>query len=83
MEFKYTKHQIARGTRPDDESFDKVFLIKQVSELRATYQVRMLTYMASQKGKKFIIQLPKEAKLHNSLKELRKNAPGVIKVERI
>lgn len=83
MEFKYTKHQTVRGTRPDDESFDKVFLIKNVTELRATYQVRMLTYMASKKGKKLVIQLPKGAKLHSSLKELKKSASNVIKVERV
>jgi hypothetical protein len=83
VEFKYTKHQTARGSRPDDESFDKVFLIKNVTELRATYQVRMLAYMATKKGKKLVIQLPKGAKLHGSLKELRKNVPNVIKVERV
>lgn len=82
MEFKYTKHQTVRGTRPDDESFDKIFLIKNLSELRATYQVRMLAYMAFKKGKKLVIQLPKGAKLHSSLKELKKNSPSVIKVER-
>jgi len=82
MEFKYTKHQVPRGTRPDDEIHDKVILIKSATELRATYQVRMLAYMASTRNKKLVIKLPKGAKLHGSLKLLRKNTEGLIKIER-
>ena len=82
MEFEYSRHQVVRGSRPDAEGFDKLYLIKNVSELRATYQVRLLAYRAHKEGKKLILRLPKGAKLHPSLKALRKECGSLIKVER-
>lgn len=70
MEFKHTKHQVARGTRPDAETFDKFFLIKRVSEIRATYQIRLLTYRAVREGRRLIIEVPKECKIHSDVREL-------------
>jgi hypothetical protein len=37
MQFKYTKHQVARGALPDAQFGDKIYLVKKVSRLRATY----------------------------------------------
>jgi hypothetical protein len=82
MDYRYTRHQVARGSRPDAETHDKLFLIKRVSEMRATYQVRLLTYLASQTGRKLIIELPKGAKLHRSLRALRKECPSILKIVR-
>lgn len=82
VEFKYTKHQVARGTLPDAETYNKLILIKRCSELRATYQIKLLIYLAYQKQKKLVIELPKGAKIHNSLKELRKQHPKHVNIER-
>jgi hypothetical protein len=82
MEFKYTKHQVARGVLPDAETSDKIILLKRCSELRATYQIKLLAYLAYQKQKKLVIELPKNAKIHNSLKELSKQHLKLIKIER-
>jgi hypothetical protein len=82
IQFFYTKHQVARGSRPDAEAWDALYLIKNVSELRATYQIRLLAYRATQERKKLVIRLPRGAKLHRTLRELRKQSAGVILVER-
>lgn len=82
MEFEYTKHQTMRGAKADAEVGDKLYLIKNVSELRLTYQTRMLTYMAQARGKKLIIQLPKEAKVHNTLREFVREWRQLVKIER-
>jgi hypothetical protein len=83
MNFLYTKHQTPRGARPDAEVGDKVYLIKNTLQLRLTYQIRMIAYMAQTKKKKFIIRLPKDAKIHPSLKEFVSSMAGLIKIERI
>jgi hypothetical protein len=82
VEFKYTKHQVARSSLPDAETSNKLILIKRCSELRATYQIKLLTYLAHQKQKKLVIELPKSAKIHKSLKEFRKQFSKLIKIER-
>jgi hypothetical protein len=82
MEFRQTIHQVARGSRPDGETFDKLLLIKRASELRATYQIRLLTYRAVQEGKKLLIEIPKECKVHRDLRELTKQFPKNISIAR-
>lgn len=82
LEYKYTKHQTARGTRPDFEKYDTFYLVKNVSELRATYQIRLLAYRGSIERKKLVILLPKAAKLHLSLRALRREYGSLIKIER-
>lgn len=82
MEFSYTKHQTVRGAKADAEVGDKVYLIKGASQLRLTYQIKMLTYMARTRNMKLIIQLPKAAKVHDSLKEFVRSMNGLIKIER-
>ena len=82
MEFSYTKHQTPRGAKADAEVGDKVYLIKSALQLRLTYQIKMLTYMAQTGGKKLIIRLPKEAKVHESLKDFVRSGAGLIKIER-
>jgi hypothetical protein len=82
MEYKQTNYQVARGTRPDAESFDKLLLIKRPSELRATYQIRLLTYRAVQEGRQLVIEVPRECKIHSSLRELTKQYPKNIAILR-
>jgi hypothetical protein len=82
MDFLYTKHQTARGTRADAEIEDKLFLIKSPSLLRLTYQIRLLTHVAHSRGKKLVILVPKPSKIHDSLKYFIRENPELIKVER-
>jgi len=83
MDYKYTKYQVPRGSRPDAVANDKIYLIKRVSILHATYQIRLLTYMASTQGKKLILCLPEHCKYGESLRLLMNENKKIIKVERM
>jgi hypothetical protein len=83
MEFKFTRHQVPRGARPDAEAANKIYLIKNVAVLHATYQVRLLAFKASTTGKKLILEVPKKSRLAPSLKELMRSLPNVIKREHL
>ena len=74
MVFRYTKHQVARGAIADAESGDTLYLLKNVSELRATYQIRLLAFRAVKEGKRLVIRLPSSARIYPSLRELRKTS---------
>lgn len=82
MEFKQTRHQVARGARPDAETSDKIYLIKAASELRDTYQVRLLTYLAMKQAKKLIIKVRKECKIHKTLREFVKQYSSNVRIVR-
>ncbi|MCP3165979.1 hypothetical protein LZ199_24045 [Myxococcus sp. QH3KD-4-1] len=81
MTFKYTRHQVPGGTRPDAETIDKLYLIKSVSVLRATYQSRLLAFRAVEIHKKLVLKVPKSCKFHPSLKELIRVTGKTIKRE--
>ncbi len=70
MEFVLTRRQVARGARPDAEVANKLYLIKNVSTLHATYQVRLLLYRAISEDKKLIVDVPKHCQLSGPLASL-------------
>jgi len=67
MDDKKTRHQVARGAFPDAQAHDALVIYKNVSLLRATYQIRLLIYMSLQRGLKLRILVPKATKLHPAL----------------
>lgn len=81
LEYKNTKHQVARGTRPDAATRDALLLYKHASFLRATYQIRLLIFMTLQRGLKLRILVSRRTKLHPALREL-VSAHRHVKVER-
>jgi uncharacterized protein YxjI len=81
MQLKYTRHQVPRGARPDAETLDKIYLIKNVSTLRATYQIKLLTFKAVETRKKLMLKVPKACQFHASLKELIKVTGKTMKRE--
>jgi len=70
MEFKYTRHQVPRGSRPDAETIDKIYLLKNVAMLRATYQIRLLVFKAVESHKKLVLKVPPSCQFLASLKRL-------------
>jgi hypothetical protein len=82
MNYRQTKNQVARGAFPDAQRQDKIYLFKNVSTLRATYQVRLLTYLAAEAGKKLVIDVPPHFKPHPSLSQLAKEFPKTIRIEK-
>ena len=67
VERRYTRHQVARGSRPDATKGDTCYLIKNVPHMRLTYQVRLLAGMAEDRSMKLIIRLPAGATLSKSM----------------
>lgn len=82
MNYRQTKHQVARGAFPDAQHQNNIYLFKNVSTLRATYQVRLLTYLAAEAGKTLIIDVPSHFKPHPSLSKLVKEFPKTIRIEK-
>ncbi len=82
LRVKYTKHQVARGARADGEDHSFLYLIKNVSMLRLTYQIRLLTFRAFDTRRKLIIRIPEASKVHSTLHEFQKQHSKVIRIER-
>ena len=79
---KYTRHQVPRGTRPDAQRHDRLYLLKNVSTLRATYQIRLVLHMAMQSGKKLALRIPARCKIAPDLAELQREYSKVFLIER-
>ena len=67
-----------RGSRADSESSNRAYLVKNVSTLRATHQIRMLGFRASLGDAKLILKVPKSCTFHKSLNRLIERAGGTI-----
>ena len=77
---RYTKHQGARDTRPDAENFNELLLIKRCPNCGIS--IRLLTYPAVSQHKKFVIEVPKNCKVHAGLKELVKQHSHNVQIGR-
>jgi hypothetical protein len=82
-EYRYTRHQVARGTLSDRETHNRIYLFKRVPELGATYQVRLLAYKAWKNGQKLVLRVPHRCVIRPSLRALRAAFPKLIEVERV
>ena len=82
MECEMTRRHVARGTRADAETHDRLHLLKSCTKLKATYQIRLLLYRAIQEGKKLVLNVPKECVLQADLKALIKEHRSNIVVAR-
>jgi hypothetical protein len=83
MRLRYTKHQVPRGAFPDAESQGRIYLFKNVSFLRATYQIRLLTFRAHDTKNKLVIRVPQGCKIHPSLRDLVKEFSKAVQIERV
>ena len=83
MDYRYTRHQVARGSRPDAISGSNAFLFKNVSMLRLTYQIRLLTFLAAEQGSRLVIRIPKSARMSRDLRAFVKENSGVLTIERV
>jgi hypothetical protein len=83
VEFRYTKRQVARGSRPDAFVQGTAYLLKRVSHLRLTYQIRLLTFMAQESGGRLVIRVPKQAKTSGDLREFVRQHKRHVRLERV
>ena len=70
-----------RGTRPDAITRDAFYLLKRVPSLHATYQVRLLTYLALQQDKKLVIRVPLRFEPAPSLRAYMERFTSTIHIE--
>lgn len=82
MKLRYTRQQVARGSRPDAEVGSKLYLLKKVPILHATYQVRLLAFRAQQEQKQLVIRGPAAFKAGPSLRDLMAELRGIIRIEK-
>jgi hypothetical protein len=66
------------GARPDAETPEALYLIKPVSQLRATYQVRLLAFAARRRGQRLILMVPKSCRFGPDLGSLVARWPATI-----
>ncbi|MGV3553129.1 hypothetical protein [Rhizobium sp.] len=72
-----TRHQVPRAAMADAENLNRLYLMKSVSVLRATYQIRLLTFRAVSEGLILVLRVPKACQFHPDLLQLKKTS-GVI-----
>jgi len=63
---------------PDADAFNKMYLIKNVSKLRATYQIRLLAFRAVEEKKKLILRVPSSCEFDRSLMDLMKQCRNAV-----
>lgn len=73
-----TKHQVPRSAMADAEKFNRLYLIKNVKMLRATYQIRLLAYRAVTENLKLVLRVPASCEFQPSLLELIKKTGSAI-----
>ena len=82
MKLQYTRHQVARGARPDAEVGNKIYLLKKASILHATYQIRLLAFRAQKERKQLVIRAPATLKVGPSLRDLMAELGSAIRIEK-
>ena len=70
-----------RGARADAETPEAIYLIKHVSSLRATYQIRLLALKAAESGKILVLMAPRTCRFDPSLEALVMAMSGRIRRE--
>lgn len=83
MNYRYTSRQVARGARADAEHNDAYFLLKNVSSLRLTYQIRLLAFRAKDQDRKLFIRVPANCKVHPTLRDFQKENAKVVRIEKV
>lgn len=83
MEWRQTRHQVARSARPDAQDGNRVYLLKNVGALRATYQIRLLTYLAQTRGAKLIVRVPRRCIITSSLRRHLDENRDVVRLEKV
>jgi hypothetical protein len=84
VDYRYTRHQVARGARPDaTDGGETWYLMKFVSELHLTYQIRLLAFAAGEVGARLTVRVPRSCRLSAALRAFVTANKAAIKVERV
>jgi hypothetical protein len=84
VDFRYTGRQVARGSRPDaSDGGGEFYLLKRVTRLRLTYQIRLLTFMAQQAGGHLTIRVPRGTRTSADLREFLRRQRRYVRLENV
>ena len=83
IDYRYTTHQVARGSRPDAEIDGALLLLKNVPALRLTYQIRLLTFLATTRMKRLEIRVPKDCRPSAALQDFLKEHRSVVSLQKV
>jgi hypothetical protein len=82
VEYAHTRHQVPRGARPDVVDGRDWILVKSVTHLRLTYQIRLLTFGAQQSGARLVIHVRVGCRLSRPLREFLSRFKGLVLVKK-
>ena len=80
IEYRYTDRQTPRAARPDEISGGQWYLIKNVSLLRLTYQIQLMTLLAAQRGTSLVIRVPPHCRLSPALAAFLEEHKGHVRI---
>ncbi|GIH09340.1 hypothetical protein Rhe02_74070 [Rhizocola hellebori] len=84
MDHRYSRRQAARGSRPDaTDDGSSWYLLKMVSHMRLTYQIKLLTFAAAESGALLIIRVPRACHVSDSLRDFLSAHKARVKLERV
>ncbi len=83
IDYRYTRHQVARGSHPDAVNGAKAYLFKNVSMLRLTYQIRLLTVPRPRAARQLVIRLPQSAQLSGDLRRFHQEHSATLKLQKV
>jgi hypothetical protein len=84
IELRYTRQQLARAARPDATDGGAGWMVlKRVSSLRLTYQIRLLTFQAVESGARLTIRVPQGCRISGDLRAFMREHKASLRVQRV
>lgn len=82
LKVKYTKKPSLRGTMPDGQKNNQVFIFKFSSTLNLTYQIKLLAFMCHEKNFTLVISVNKNCVIKPKLNEFLSKFADFVELER-
>jgi hypothetical protein len=82
-DIRTTHSRLPRGARPDGITEDAAHLIKLVSVLRLTYQIRLLTFLTGERWGQLVIHVPSDCRVSDRLERFLTEHPAAVRIERL
>ena len=82
-QIRHSRFQTPRGALADAETHEAIYLFKNVSKLRLTYQIRLLAFRAAQEGRKLVLRIPKECQVDRALGDFVRAMKPSVRIEKV
>ena len=83
MAYRSSRRQAVRGSRPAATDGPSWYLMKKVTHLRLTYQIKLLTFAAGESGARLIIRVPGGCQVSTPLHEFLQTHRARTTLERV